>query len=385
MMNNLYPALTQSKLEFEIQQDDQSTTQQYQEFETISISNYQNYVIQAQMKDPKTNQKNWSKAEFDGFNLPAQGFSKSYCLKWVSWGCDNIKEHPNKKHYAEHELKTCKVASCPKCFESWINRQANRSTRRFSKFVENKQYSFRHVILSPPPEKAKNMNYNQLKSYLSFALRAANIKTAGVVFHPFRFMDSKKRHPYVSPHFHLIVYGKITNTTEFNNKTGWLIKNKGDLDSDIDIFNCVRYLLSHAGIRGRTHAIRYLGDISYRKLKVEKEIVKRECPYCNLPLRIFRIVFSQKHTPPPIDHKGLWESRCFEAIDPHDPEAKIPFYRTPEENEVTTQPYLEDMHYSFEELLRVSLALPEISHRYWELSMLDRVTARKLSKITEFV
>lgn len=31
--------------------------------------------------------------------------------------------HPNGKHYAEHENKTCKVANCPKCFESWINRK----------------------------------------------------------------------------------------------------------------------------------------------------------------------------------------------------------------------------------------------------------------------
>jgi len=55
---------------------------------------------------------------------------------------------------------------------------------------------------------------------------------------------------------------------------------------DIDIFNCVRYLLSHAGVRKKTHVIRYLGDISYRKLKVEKEPQKHFCPYCKLPLRL---------------------------------------------------------------------------------------------------
>ena len=195
--------------------------------------------------------------------------------------------------------------------------------------------------------------------------------------------------PYFSPHFHLLVYGKFTNTTEIHNKTkfgtnnGWLIKNKGNMESEIDIFNCVRYLLSHCGVRKKTHAIRYLGDISYRKLKVEKEPFTHNCPYCELPLRIFRIKFDSKHEPPPIVHVGLWDSDCFEAIDPHDPEAKIPFYQMKEDPK-NNRDYEEEMIYSFEELLQISLNLPKISDRYYELSMLDHVTGRKCQKITNF-
>ena len=83
------------------------------------------------------------------------------------------------------------------------------------------------------------------------------------------------------------MYGPVTHTTEFHNKTKWTIKNLGDLETDKDIFTCTRYLLSHAGVKKGTHTVRYLGDISYRKLKVEKESNIPHCPYCELPLRIF--------------------------------------------------------------------------------------------------
>lgn len=364
----LYPAYTQSnffqqKLEFEVIGRDLLEKPTYQEKDVIQLSNYKNYIYQAQSSP------HWKEATFDGFNLPAQGNAKAYCLKWISWGCDNINEHPYKKHYAEHELKTCKISHCPKCFESWINRQANRSTRRFSKFLENKKFNFRHIVLSPPQEEAKSMSYYQLKNWLSFSLKVAGIKTCAVVFHPFRFQDNNKSMPYVSPHFHLLVYGKITDTSEFYNKTRWLIKNKGDMNTDIDIFNCVRYMLSHAGVRQKTHVIRYLGDISYRKLKVEKEPQDHNCPYCNLPLRIFFIKKSSKSRPPPIDHVGLWESDCFSPVDVIDNDTKIPFYQL-KENPKDDTDYEEELIYSFEELLSIKMRLPIISNHRYQMSLL---------------
>ena len=189
--------------------------------------------------------------------------------------------------------------------------------------------------------------------------------------------------PYVSPHFHLIVYGKVTNTTEFYNKTKWLIKNKGDLGSEIAVFNCTRYLLSHAGVRKGTHAVRWFGEVSYRKLKIEKEPFSHNCPYCELPLRIFRLKMDQKSKPPPIDFVGLWESECFEAIDPHDPEAKIPFYEMNEDPKSEID-YEESNLYSFEELLKVGLALPIISDRIYKLSLTDNITSLDCHKITSY-
>lgn len=371
---SLYPAHTQSKLEYVVQPKDPLEKPTYTEQDVIQLSNYKNYIYQAQ------NSKFWKDALFDGFVLPAQGQAKPYCMKWISWGCDNTDQHPMNKHYAEHEQKTCKIAHCPLCVESWVNRQANRSTKRFSKFLEDKKYNFRHIILSPPQEQSQNLTYSQLKNWLDSVLKVANIKTCAVVFHPFRFQDQKKTIPYLSPHFHLLVYGKVTNTTEVYNKTQWLIKNKGDMNTEIDIFNCVRYLLSHAGVRKKTHVIRYLGDISYRKLKVEKEPQEHSCPYCNLPLTIFFIKSSAKSRPPPIDHVGLWEASCFSPMDVNDPEAKIPFYRLKEDS-IDMQDYEEELVYSFEELLSVKTKLPIISNHYYQMSLLDHKTSINCEKL----
>ncbi|MBC8503053.1 MAG: hypothetical protein H8D35_08040 [Nitrosopumilus sp.] len=338
------------------------------------ISSYQNYIDQA------TQSPHWKQAQFDGFNLPAQGQSKPYCKKWISYGCDNIKQHPRHQHYAEHTLKTCKVSNCPLCFESWIGRQANRSTKRLAKFLEKRRFNFRHVVLSPPPDQAVNLTYASLKKWLQTALKVANIQTAMIVFHPFRFQDKKKSMPYDSPHFHLLVYGHVTNTTEFYNKTKWNIKNLGDLETDKDIFTCTRYLLSHAGVKKGTHTVRYLGDISYRKLKVEKEGKIPHCPYCSLPLRIFSINFDSKHEPPPIDHVGLWDPSCFSPVDDNGNDTKIPFYQMDNDN----QKYSEELIYSFEELMHIQLNSHKICEHKYFYNQLKFKSALSCKTITSF-
>ena len=378
MQELLYVPFTQSNL-------DVTTTPQ---------SNYQRYVKAAKackiIIDENGNIKKgstyWSQVSFDNFVLPAQGTAKPYCKKWISWGCSNIKQHPKGKHYAEHEQKTCKVAHCPKCFESWISRQANRSAKRFSTFTGDKQYNFRHIVLSPPPARASAMSYDDLKKWLQFALKVANIKTAAVVFHPFRFHDKEKVQPYVSPHFHLMVYGKITNTPEFHNVAKWVIVNKGDLQTDVDIFNCVRYLLSHTGVRKKTHVIRYLGNISYRKLKVEKDPQRHVCPYCELPLTIFFIKDSPKSLKPPLNHVGLWESSNFEPYYPNDKSHKeqgVPFYEL-NKNPESELDYKEYLHYSFEEILAVNMALPETLERKYEVNNLKFISCFDSMKIDFF-
>jgi len=373
------------------------------EFEKIRprTSNFENYVKASKATRPIVHEDGsitqgttfWSHFSFDNgkVRLPAQGVSKPFCKKWISKGCGNTRQHPDNLHYAEHSLKSCKMASCPKCFVDWINKQANRSTQRFMKFTENKQYKFRHIVLSPPQEQAKNQSYKSLKKWFDKTLKVANIKTASVVFHPARFHDNEKIQPYVSPHFHLIVYGKVTNTTEFYNKTKWLIINKGNLETEIDIFNCVRYMLSHAGVKSRSHALRYLGDISYRKLKVEKMSEKHHCPYCELPLTIFRIVPSRSSRPPPlftttdegktIGFVGLYDPSCFEIvkIDDDDYEPRIPFYEINKE----TKQIQEVSLYSFEEILSVKMARADISYRKYELAS-AKYPVLRVNHITEW-
>jgi len=230
------------------------------------------------------------------------------------------------------------------------------------------------------------MTYNELKKWLAFALKVANIQTCAIFFHPWRFLDNEKIQPYLSPHFHLLVYGKVTNTTEFHNKTRWLIKNKGDMKKDVDIFNCVRYLLSHAGVRRRTHVTRYLGDISYRKLKVEKEPQNHVCPYCELPLTIFFIKDSPKSKKPPINYVGLWEPSCFFPYYPNEDKRKeegVPFYELKKHTKDNSD-YTEELLYSFEEILSVNTNLPVITARKYRVNQLKFVSSMNCQKLEDF-
>jgi len=391
---SLYPAKSESNLDYIIEDD-----KKFSDFDSLeNLSNFKNYVFQAQNGDElcKNCEKlqkqvgisekivckhNWKSAEFNDFTLPAQGRSSDYCKKWISYGCGNTKQHPSGLHYAKHQQKSCKKAECPLCFQDWINQLAYRSMRRFIEFAKDKPFNFRHVILSPPQKVALEMSDKALQKYLKKTLVALNVETCAVVYHPFRFLDKKKSMPYASPHFHLIAYGRITNTTIFNKETGWFVKNKGDLKNEKGIRNCMAYLLSHTGIKKRKHTIKYLGDISYRKLKVEKETKDNSCPHCNLPLTIYRIVKSTKSPPPAIDHDGLWDPSCFEIviIDDDDQEPRIPFYEINDDGNL-----YERQLYSFTEILSVKTARKAISDRNYALSQAQYPTALQCHSIQEF-
>ncbi len=155
---------------------------------------------------------------------------------------------------------------------------------------------------------------------------------------------------------------------------------------DVDIFNCIRYLLSHAGVKRGTHVIRYLGNISYRKLKVEKEPQKHFCPYCNLPLTIFFIKDSPRSLKPPIDYVGLWEPSNFFPYYPNEDSRKeegVPFYELRHGSKDDTD-YWEDLIYSFEEILSVKTNLPKILHRKYEVNQLKFVTSLNCQKLDTF-
>ncbi|MDC0199661.1 hypothetical protein OAJ83_02260 [Candidatus Nitrosopelagicus sp.] len=351
--------------------------------------------------------QDWKEVSFDGFKLIGQGQSKQYCQKWVSYLCDNHKSHPGKSDYLHNEQKTCKVSNCPLCFDSWVSRQASRTTRRVSKFMKipielangktiKKQWHFKHVVLSPDPSKAQKMTYKELKKNLDFALKIANIKTACVVFHPFRFADKDKMIPYVSPHFHCVVYGKITNTTEFYNKMAhtkmnWTITNFHPMKTDVELFSNIRYLLSHCGVRKSTHTVRYLGDISYRNLKVEKEPETHVCPYCHLPLTIGILVPQSEHEPPPLFEKdeqgkligftGLIKHGIFQNIS-FDEDDKIPFYDLVDDS--NPKSIVEEMIYSFEDVMFANTSQANRTMKKYERSLMKHYTSITSRKITEF-
>ena len=154
-----------------------------------------------------------------------------------------------------------------------------------------------------------------------------------------------------------------------------MIKNKGELETEVDIFNCVRYLLSHAGVKQRTHVIRYIGSISYRKLKIKKEPKTNHCPYCDLPLLLFRLNPTMKCKPPPINHVGLWDSDAFTLVDTIHDDSKIPFYDFVD-NPKSVADYTEyNDIYSFELQLLQKTRLSQVVQLQTIMNELDHKTA----------
>ena len=327
------------------------------DLESTGLSNFRHYIDRARWS------KHWKSIEWDGWNLPAQSKEYEICDKWVDFGCNNIAYHPENQHYSEHQQYKCKRSSCVLCVESWINRQAARTTRRLSKYCTMQPYKFRHIILSPPPNMVNGVNYDydKLKKYLDFALKVAKIKTASIVFHPFRFYDSKKTKPYYSPHFHILTTDFVTNTTEFYNKTKWVIDNKGELETEIDIFNCIRYQLSHAGTKAHHHAVRYTGDVSYRKLKIEKEPKINVCPYCQLELLLFRVNPEYRGEPPPINHVGLFDPDAYVLMDNMDDHTDTVCYQLNREPK-SVRDYSEYETFNFEMSLLQKTRFPYITN-----------------------
>ena len=91
---------------------------------------------------------------------------------------------------------------------------------------------------------------------------------------------------------------QVTKTDEIFQKNGWLVKNIGIRENPI---GTVAYLLSHAGIKKRTHTVTWFGDLSYCKLKIPKLDFKVKCPECDNEFqRLICFVDGRVVKPPPI-------------------------------------------------------------------------------------
>jgi len=228
---------------------------------------------------------NWYTIEQDGWHLPATKEAHDWCGKWSTRGCLNVEAHKGTecegKGYVKTFQRSCYRADCEICEPKWRARESNKATRRIEKYEEKSGKHAKHIIISAP-----KWLYGKSKKELS-KLCYKILKDVGciggtVIFHPFRY-DKKYKDWCYSPHFHIIGFGWIECVTENYQKNGWVVKNKGSRDSTFATFY---YQLSHAGIKKHNHTLIWFGDLSYSKLKVEKEEIEANiCPYCYAKLR----------------------------------------------------------------------------------------------------
>jgi len=252
---------------------------------------------------------NWYTIEQDGWHLPATKEQREDCGKWLTKGCLDVFAHKNTEYSGKVFIKTfqksCYRADCEVCFKKWMARESNKATRRIEKYEKISKQPAKHIVISVPSW----LHYKPVKELRKESyriLKLVNCKGGTLIFHPFRYHKDTKSW-YFSPHFHVIGFGWISNVEEIYRKGGWIVKNKGVRDS---VFATFYYQLSHAGVKKGVHTLTWFGDLSYSKLKIEKELNLDVCPLCSAKLR-------------PVYHYGL-----FGGVPP--PETLIEMYLEPE-------------------------------------------------------
>lgn len=244
------------------------------------------------------NSSNWYSIEQDDWHLPATKEKRDDCGKWQTKGCLNLSAHKGTewegKVFIKSFQKSCYRADCQVCYKKWMGRESNKATSRIEKYQELSKKHAKHIVISVPTwlygESVKN-----LRKIAYSILKEVNCIGGTLIFHPFRF-HKDKNHWYYSPHFHIIGFGWISNVDEIYSKNGWIVKNKGFRNS---VFATFYYQLSHAGIKKGYHTLTWFGDLSYSKLKIEKEPNSDICPLCNAKLRLVFHYGLFGWTPPP--------------------------------------------------------------------------------------
>ena len=245
---------------------------------------------------------NWQTTEHNSWRLPATKEPHYWCGMWNTKGCLHTKDHSthDNKIYVKRYQRSCFRSSCKVCWEKWIGRASNVATRKIEKFSKREKRQPIHIVLSIS-DWDYELDYKKMKQKARKILKEIKVVGGSIMFHPFRF-NKRLRCWYYSPHFHVVCFGFLPkgSLAETYHQNGWFVKYLGVRKS---VFVTFYYILSHCGIRYRTRAVTWFGDLSYSKL--EKEILpeNNNCPLCGV--KLVEIYYNGLDPPVPID--GFFE------------------------------------------------------------------------------
>ena len=285
-------------------------------------SNWKDIVLMQYYTNPKriTKKLTWK--------LPGTYEKKETCGEWITKGCDNVCFHPDNKKFVRHSKRSCFRSKCEYCWlEKWLARESHRATQRIENYVDffkklqfarspkfqRKYLNPIHVIVSPS-WKDKFMSYDQLKKKARKLLDRAGIEGGLMIYHPFG-LDKKTDQWIVRPHFHVVGFGWVVDTTKISDSEGWVIKNKGLRDS---LHSTIYYQLSHAGVSDDVHAITWFGSLGYRakyadRFKVDEDDETQFCDFCGWMLVDFEYVGMDR--PPDYEFVGLVDAKDWRALE----------------------------------------------------------------------
>ncbi|MBA7494975.1 hypothetical protein ES702_05554 [subsurface metagenome] len=243
--------------------------------------------------------------------------TNQFCARKVGFnGCVNVGKHNyvgldgvyyRGKVHVDLVFNFCKKPSCPICYKKGFSvREAGNIEARLTENGKFKNCFGRfglieHIVCSIPV-KDYNMSHKALRRKANRILQSLGVVGHCLIFHAFRYNDF--RGWYFSPHWHALGFivdgfSKCRNCKRLHErnclagcgrfydrawqnykKTGYYTKVMGRRRT---IFGTAVYQLGHSSYKvgvERFHVVTWAGCVSYRKLKVTKEIRKKFCPMC---------------------------------------------------------------------------------------------------------
>ena len=266
------------------------------------------------------------------FVLPGLGKTYEDCGKvFKIWLCE-------KCGFKQPIKNSCDRPVCPECWKSWASKETKRVIERIGGFKESYKAvkgrrvgNPQHVILSPSQEEAIRLiqeegGVEKLRKKAISIVRSAGIRGGLLIFHPYRihfkyhaalreiskrdnkgFWDLVRgdslglggwgKYVYLSPHFHIIGFGRGVSGDKVYDKTGWVYKFKRHISKEKDLSKSVYYFLTHTAIREGKRAETWFGSLSYNQLSKTKRSVEydiKRCPVCGGELLIEYILTGRR-------------------------------------------------------------------------------------------
>jgi len=225
---------------------------------------------------------NYKSFEHNGFTIPGLKEKHDWCGIWNAKGCVHTEDHNTPEHNGKIFLrqfkKGCFRASCEECWKRWQARQSNRATRRIEKYEKVSGKQPIHIILSIPLHDY-SLSLKGMRNKARKILQEVGCVGGAIIFHPVRI---KNLRVYWSPHFHIVGFGILKcKISQAYRKYHWPIIDKGFRKS---VFGTFHYNLDHCGIKKGVQCMVWFGELSYSKLKLEKEPDHSVCPACGRKL-----------------------------------------------------------------------------------------------------
>ena len=231
------------------------------------------------------------------------------------YGCLNVDGHAlplqlrgeksRNQVYHHPVFYSCHKPSCPKCFRSWMVREARSIEYRL---LEAEKYSGKteHIVASVPPERY-GLDFLAMRSLTLKALTRRGVIGGCLIYHAFR-ENKSTGYWFFSPHWHVLgfieggykcrscvkqlcsmCHGFEGHTRKCFETDGFIVKiavsneGHGFADERKSVYETAKYQLSHASIRTdckRPQVVTWFGVCSYRKLHAKYVPKKAVCPLC---------------------------------------------------------------------------------------------------------